>query len=90
MDTKLTLENILRKLCNDNELKIEDETNIVNDLAFDSILVLLFILEIEETFNMEFPDEILTTEVLNKFSTLVKFIDDYLETKSALPQCNSF
>lgn len=55
---------------------IHDETNVFEDLMFDSIGIIELIVHIEECFHIEFDDDIM----ISTFSS-VKNIIDYVDNK---------
>lgn len=55
--------------------KITSETNIKDDLAADSIDLVEFVLELEDEFHDEIPDE--DAEKLKTVGEVVQYIDDH-------------
>ena len=53
---------------------ITDETNLIDDLSFDSVLVVSMIVEIESEFGIVLDDEDLELDTLTNFGPLEKMI----------------
>ena len=54
---------------------INDETDLINDLGFDSVQIMNFIIEIENEYGFEFEDDYLSLEVLGKYKNLKKVVE---------------
>ena len=54
---------------------IKDESHFVNDLGADSLNIVELVMEVEQTFDMEIPDE--DAEELHTVAQLKKYIEDY-------------
>ena len=54
---------------------IKDESHFVNDLGADSLNIVELVMEVEQTFDMEIPDE--DAEELHTVAELKKYIEDY-------------
>ena len=54
---------------------INDETDLINDLEFDSVQIMNFIIEIENEYGFEFEDDYLSLEVLGKYKNLKKVVE---------------
>lgn len=64
-----------------NNLKeINDNTNLILDLEYDSINLIQMIIEIEKEFNIEFEDEDFILEKISNYSVLKKSILRKLST----------
>lgn len=65
-------------------IKFENKENcdLMNDLGFDSLLMVKLIIDVENCFNLEFGLEDLNIEYLRKYQNLLKYIIDYLTTSS--------
>lgn len=58
----------------DFDFKFSRELDLVEDLGIDSIQILNIILELEDSFNMEFTDEQLDLDTISKVSTIVEIV----------------
>jgi acyl carrier protein len=59
------------------KIKVEDiseATNLVDDLGYDSIDCINFVLELENGFNMQFDDEELTMDILGSYSRVREYV----------------
>lgn len=54
--------------------QINENTLLIDDLLFDSLMMMELVVDLEEEFNITIEAEDLSTEKLNKFSELLKFI----------------
>lgn len=54
---------------------IKDDTDLINDLGFDSVQIMRFLAEIENEFGIEIEDEYLSLEILGKFKSLKEAIE---------------
>lgn len=66
------LKNIIREIIGDEKATIDNETNLIEDLGMDSIMLLMLVVKIEEEFDFYFPDELLIDSVLTCFEELLK------------------
>lgn len=57
-------------------LTITEETDLINDLCLDSLMVLNIIMEIEKRFDILLVDDSKTLEAFKKFSSLVNLIEE--------------
>ncbi|MEE0440306.1 MAG: acyl carrier protein [Ruminococcus sp.] len=73
---KLILENAV--IIEDN--LINDNTDLILDLGFDSFSIIQLIADIESEFNIEIEDEYLVTNVISKFGKLRDCIKQHLNT----------
>lgn len=79
-------ENILKKLeliigemvSEDVIEDFNEETNLLTDYGFDSIMLVQFVAEIEEVFNITFKDEDMDVDKLFKVASLIECIQNYL------------
>lgn len=64
----------------EQEIKIDDigEINIFNDLNYDSIQFIQLIVQIEETFNIEIPDDMLHMEIFSTISQITCIVENIL------------
>lgn len=49
---------------------ITDDTDLITDLSYNSVSAIKLVVDIEQEFDIEFPDELLIFEKLRKFPTL--------------------
>lgn len=57
MDNKIT--EIIKQIGNNALAEIKDETNLTDELGYDSIKYLMLITELERSFQIEFPEELI-------------------------------
>lgn len=69
-----TIKEIIIKELQDPKIEIDNNTDLAYDLGLDSIRWIMIILEIEETFTIELPTEMLLIESITKFSCLVDLV----------------
>ncbi|OIK06814.1 phosphopantetheine-binding protein [Bacillus sp. MUM 13] len=60
------------------EKDINIESDLTEDLSFDSIMILQFVLRLEEEFNIEIDDEQLNNEIFESVGKVVGFIKTHL------------
>ncbi|MBQ5842545.1 MAG: acyl carrier protein [Clostridia bacterium] len=70
--------NIISNNVLNKEIVIDKNTNLVQDLALDSIVFIQIILDIETEFEIEFPDELLTMDSLSSLNTIVSIIKNII------------
>lgn len=58
-----------------SNVDIDEETNLINDLGFESIMIMELIIKIEETFLFEFSDEEMDIEKIMIVGNLVEIIE---------------
>lgn len=58
-----------------SENDINDETDLINDLGFDSINVIKLLAEIENEYGIEFEYEFISLEFVGKYKDLKKSIE---------------
>lgn len=58
--------------------EINDDTNLVLDIGFDSLSMIQCIVEIENAFQIEFDDEDIGGDKMQEYSTLLSLITDKL------------
>lgn len=73
-NTMYLLKNIIKEIINNEEIEIGLQTNLINDIGMDSITFMTFIIRIEETFNIELPDEFFSLKVLSNIKSVVEII----------------
>jgi acyl carrier protein len=71
------LTDILRNVLDVQEEQIKDNSNFVKDLGADSLTVVEIIMEIEEAFNIEIPDE--ETQGLETVKELRDYVKDKIQ-----------
>jgi acyl carrier protein len=69
------LEKVIADTLGIDEGAIKDESNFVEDLGADSLNIVELVMEVEQTFDMEIPDE--DAEELHTVAELKKYIEDY-------------
>ncbi len=69
------LEKVIANTLGIDEGAIKDESNFVEDLGADSLNIVELVMEVEQEFDMEIPDE--DAEGLNTVGDLRKYIEDY-------------
>lgn len=75
MDYKERLFKVITDNAEDQEIEISPETNLISDLAFDSIKLIMYVIGVEQEFGIVVPDELLDFEHLGS----VQLMCDYLE-----------
>ena len=60
---------------------INEETNLLTNLGFDSIMLVQLIAEIEDVFEITFEDSDMDVDILYKFSELKRTVNKYIEDK---------
>ncbi len=81
MKTKII--QIISEIKNDDSLlsKINDKTDLINDIGLDSLQMINFLLKLEDEFNFELEFDSLDYEHLRVFENLVEFINKFSEEK---------
>ena len=74
VDVKEILKKCIMEVVQDDNLNIDDETDLIKDAGMDSILLMMLIIKIEEEFDFSYPDDLLVMEVLSIFENLNKVI----------------
>lgn len=54
------------------------DVDLINDLGFDSIMLISMVIELENAFNIQIPDDSLTLDVLRSYNLLVNMLDTLL------------
>lgn len=62
-----------------SEDDIGSETDLVNDLGFDSVQVMRFLTEVETEFGFEFDDDYLSLEILGRYKKLKDAVDEKMK-----------
>lgn len=70
------IEMIIRKYLMDSNCVLDDKTRIIDDLGFDSITLIAFITDLEESFDITFSAEELDYENCNVYSNIVKMVNE--------------
>lgn len=83
MNKKLIAEKLMTILKENTVMIIEDEnvkedTDLIEELGFDSLSIIRFITDVEREFNIEFDFEELISEVIGKYGTLLEVIEKKL------------
>lgn len=60
----------------EGNIKLDEETNLIEDLGFDSVDIIHMVILIEEEFDIEFEDFELGLETLANFSKLLEIVDE--------------
>ena len=85
-----TLEMRLKQLIKENvvtlmeDADINDETDLIQDLGFDSVSIIRTIVDIEAAFDIEIDDEFLVAEILSKFGKLKDCVELHLKRAGRL------
>ena len=69
------LEKIIANTLDIEEGAVKDEANFIDDLGADSLNIVELVMEVEQEFDIEIPDE--DAEGLNTVGDLRKYIEDY-------------
>ncbi len=64
----------------ENMTEINENTSLINDLLYGSLTIFELIVELETEFDIEFPDEYLDYEVIDKVGNIVKIISELVES----------
>jgi acyl carrier protein len=81
------LDNRLRRdIINNSRVKIEEDdihedSNLINDFGYDSMLIINLFVELENEFNINFEDDDLNTSLLLEYRNLIKLIESKIESK---------
>lgn len=59
----------------EEDIKLDDNTNLIEDLGFDSVNIINLVILIEEEFGIEFEDFELGLETLASFSKLLEIVN---------------
>jgi len=54
--------------------EITDESDLIEDFQFDSILIMQLVIDIEESFEIQFDDDFLLVEFISKYKNLKDYI----------------
>lgn len=70
------IDNAIIKSSNTSIIKeiLNNETDLVSDLMFDSISIISLVVELEKDFNFEFEDEFLLLEYLRNYSWITEYV----------------
>jgi len=63
------------------ESDITDESDLIDDFQFDSILITQLVIDIEENFEVRFEDDFLLVEFISKYKGLKDYILDMISRK---------
>lgn len=78
MSIKERLKSVIYKVMDSDNRLINDNTNLIDDLNFDSLSMVSLIVEIESEFNIVLDDEDLELELLSNMNTLTHLISEKL------------
>ena len=67
--------------CNIRPEILNDTTNLIEDLNFDSISIMALIVDIECEFDLEFEDEVLLINNISSYLWIVKYITERILQK---------
>ncbi len=73
---KEKLKDIIIKIKDDNSVLINEDTSMINDLGFDSMMYVELVVEVEETFDILFEDEYLKSNSIDKAGDLIQYIGE--------------
>lgn len=74
--------NIIKRCDNSVDTdEINNKTDLVNDLGFDSISIIQLVVELENEFDIEIDDEYLLIEYLSPFKSLIEIINNSINAK---------
>lgn len=76
MDYKERLFKVINENADDQEMEITQDCNLISDLDFDSIKLIMYVIGVEQEFGVVVPDELLDFEHLGS----VQMMCDYLES----------
>ena len=71
----MELERLIAEVVGCDQDLVKEDSNFVEDLGFDSLNVVELVMQIEEEFDMEIPDE--DAEELHTVKDLKKYLEDY-------------
>lgn len=69
---------IVRALVSDDSIEVNENTNLLKNLGFDSILFVQLLIKVEDTFDIEIEDEDLDISVISQVGEFEKVIAKYL------------
>ena len=69
------IEKIIAEVVGCDQDLVKDDSNFVEDLGYDSLNVVQLVMQIEEEYEIEMPDE--DAEELHTVKDLKKYIEDY-------------
>lgn len=58
---------------------VNPNDSLVSDIGFDSILILQFILRLEEEFEIDIDDDVISFELFEKVSNIVELLEEKLK-----------
>lgn len=64
-----------------DDVLINDDTLLIEDLAYDSAAIIRLMVDMEETFSIEFDDTDLLSDKINKFGDLLALVTNLIEKK---------
>ena len=69
------IEKIIAEVVGCDQDLVKDDSNFVEDLGYDSLNVVELVMQIEEEYEIEMPDE--DAEELHTVKDLKKYVEDY-------------
>ena len=75
MNVQQRLYNLVLKLSENDNAVITEKTNLIDDLSFDSVLMVSMIVEIESEFGITLDDDDLELDILSNVGQLIKLIN---------------
>ena len=69
------IEKIIAEVVGCDQDIVKDDVNFVKDLGYDSLNVVELVMQIEEEYEIEIPDE--DAEELHTVKDLIKYLEDY-------------
>lgn len=80
MNTKQAIKNIMEEIGVDVSDIGTDDVDL-NEYIVDSLMFINFIVEIEDTFSIDLPDEYLDVDVLKSFDAFITLIEELKKEK---------
>ena len=75
MNVQQRLYNLVLNLSENDNAVITEQTNLIDDLSFDSVLMVSMIVEIESEFGITLDDDDLELDILSSVEQLEKMIN---------------
>lgn len=77
-ETDFTLKKLISSFAEKNTdhetVEIKNDTDLLTDLLFDSMMLIQLVIKIEQTFGIEFDDSMLDFQTLTKYNELLDYI----------------
>ena len=77
MDYKERLIRVITENAENPEAEISMETNLISDLDFDSIKLIMYVIGVEQEFGIVVPDELLDFEHLGNVQLMCTYLESY-------------